>query len=191
MNEPGAEPRAVPRAERRRNTEARILDVARGMFAERGFDRTTIRSVAAAAGVDPALVMQYFGSKRDLFGQAVRVSAGRPADPAGELTELLLDTLGGKLAGLPETSLATLRSMLTHPEAARTARSSLGAQVDRISTAIPAADARLRAALVTMVTVGVVIGRELLDLPELRDAGADQIAALLRPCLRALTDPRA
>ncbi|MFD0509723.1 helix-turn-helix domain-containing protein [Streptomyces aureus] len=60
------------RADRRRATEARILDSARELFAEKGFDRTTIRAVATAASVDPALVMQYFGSKRELFAQSVQ-----------------------------------------------------------------------------------------------------------------------
>lgn len=177
------------RAERRRNTEARILDAARDRFAERGFERTTIRAVAADAGVDPALVMQYFGSKTELFAQAVRVPPDqRPAGAAERLTDELLDILGVKMAGLPETSLATMRSMLTHPEAAERARASLTGQIDQISAAIPAADARLRAALITLTIVGVIIGRQLLDVAELHDVDPERIAALLRPCLRALTD---
>ncbi|WP_279583306.1 helix-turn-helix domain-containing protein [Fodinicola feengrottensis] len=60
----------VSRADRRRNTQERILAEARGLFAERGYERTTIRAVATAAQVDPALVMQYFGSKEELFGRA-------------------------------------------------------------------------------------------------------------------------
>ena len=52
----------VTRAEQRRRTEARILTAARQMFADVGYDRTTIRAVAAAVGVDAGLVMHYFGS---------------------------------------------------------------------------------------------------------------------------------
>lgn len=179
------------RAERRRNTEARILAVARALFAERGFERTTIRAVATGSGVDPALVMQYFGSKQELFDQAVRI----PADSghtggAEELADLLLALLGMKLGGLSETSLATLRSMLTHPDAAEHARASLGTQIDQISAAVEADDARLRAALITASVVGVVVLRELLDLPDLRDATPEQIATALRPALLALADPR-
>ncbi|MFZ1178427.1 MAG: helix-turn-helix domain-containing protein, partial [Mycobacterium sp.] len=48
-------------------TRATILDAARSQFSAHGFERTTIRSIASAAGVDPALVMHYFGSKADLF----------------------------------------------------------------------------------------------------------------------------
>lgn len=185
-------PEARPtRAERRRHTEARILTVARALFAERGFERTTIRAVATGAGIDPALVMQYFGSKQELFDQAVRM----PADPAHtggveELADLLLALLGMKLGGLSETSLGTLRSMLTHPDAAERARASLGIQIDQLSAAVGADDARLRAALITASVVGVIVLRELLDVPDLRDAAPERIAAALRPAMLALADPQ-
>ncbi|MEQ7873798.1 TetR family transcriptional regulator [Sphingomonas sp. ASV193] len=70
------------RAKRRgaADTQAAILVAARKSFAERGFDRTTIRLVAAEAGCDPALVMRYFGSKRGLFFQAVEVELERMPD---------------------------------------------------------------------------------------------------------------
>lgn len=181
----------LPRADRRRATEQRILNAARASFAEHGFERTTIRAIAAAARVDPALVMQYFGSKQALFKQATRIS---PADPlaAGpeHLTELLLSTLGLKIGALPETSLAMMRSMLTHPEAAEAVRVSLDQQIAQISAAIPAEDARVRAALVMATMVGVTISHQLLGLDALRDATPDQIATLLRPCFQALIGSR-
>src|SRR4051794_1553668 len=100
------------RAERRRRTEQRILEAARKLFADLGFERTTIRAVAKAAEVDPALVMQYFGSKQDLFSEAVRV-APAPVAPGDtdELVEQLLDSLGMKMGELPQGSLAMMRSM--------------------------------------------------------------------------------
>jgi AcrR family transcriptional regulator len=178
----------LPRAERRRNTEQRILDAARASFAEHGFERTTIRAIAAVAKVDPALVMQYFGSKQALFKQAARIT---PSDPLAEgpehLTELLLSTLGLKIGELPEASLAMMRSMLTHPEAAETARSTLDQQIEQISAAIPAEDARVRAALIMATMVGVTISHQLLSLDALRDASPEQIASLLRPCFQVLT----
>src|ERR1700757_3915592 len=53
-------------------TRTAILDIARSQFGNHGFERTTIRSVASEAGVDPALVMHYFGSKAELFAAASR-----------------------------------------------------------------------------------------------------------------------
>ncbi|MEV0978015.1 TetR family transcriptional regulator [Streptomyces sp. NPDC049915] len=181
------------RADRRRATEARILDRARELFAERGFDRTTIRAVATAAGVDPALVMQYFGSKRELFTQAVQTLPAPPADAGSDaLVDRLLGTLGLKLGGLPGGALAMMRSMLTDPAAAEYVRDALGRQVAGIGGALPEAeDAELRAALVVTALLGITIGHQLLGLPPLSDAPADRVAALLRPAVRALVEPRA
>src|SRR3954454_22922538 len=69
-----AEP--TSREERRRRTEAAILATARRLFAEEGFERATIRAVAQRAGVDPALVMQYYGSKEGLFAAAMKGAHG-------------------------------------------------------------------------------------------------------------------
>ena len=64
-------PRPGSRAEQRRRTEARILDAAAQAFLTAGYDRTTIRAVASAAGVDAGLVMHYFGSKQELFRRVI------------------------------------------------------------------------------------------------------------------------
>jgi AcrR family transcriptional regulator len=179
------------RADRRRATEARILDSARELFAEKGFDRTTIRAVATAARVDPALVMQYFGSKRELFTQAVQAFPTVPtATDSDALVDQLLATLGLKLGGLPEGALAMMRSMLTDPAAADHVRDLLDRQIEGVSAALPATeDAELRAALAVTALLGVTIGHQLLGLASLRDASADHIAALLRPAFRALAEP--
>ncbi|MGW1811310.1 TetR/AcrR family transcriptional regulator [Streptomyces sp. NPDC002078] len=179
------------RADRRRATETRILDSARELFAEKGFDRTTIRAVATAASVDPALVMQYFGSKRELFTQAVQAFPALPATTGTDaLVDQLLATLGIKLGGLPEGTLAMMRSMLTDPAAADHVRVTLDRQIDSVSAALPAAeDAELRAALFVTALLGVTIGHQFLRLPVLRGAPVDRIAALLRPAFKALAGP--
>ena len=64
-------PRPGSRAEQRHRTEARILDAATQVFFSAGYDRTTIRAVASAAGVDAGLVMHYFGSKQELFRRVI------------------------------------------------------------------------------------------------------------------------
>lgn len=189
--------RPTSRTDRRRATEARILDSARELFAAKGFDRTTIRAVAASAGIDPALVMQHFGSKRGLFTQAVQAPPAPQASGDGEvLLDHLLATLGVKLGGMPDGTLAMLRSMLTDPAAADHARETLGRQITGIGDALPADgddrdgnDAALRAALIVTTMVGVTIGHQLLGLDALRGASADRIADLLRPALDALAHP--
>ncbi|NEC63810.1 TetR/AcrR family transcriptional regulator [Streptomyces sp. SID9727] len=179
------------RADRRRATEIRILSSARELFAEKGFERTTIRAVASAAGVDPALVMQYFGSKRELFGQAVQaLPAPLTAADADDLADQLVASLGLKLGGLPEGTLAVMRSMLTDRAAADHVRAALGRQVDSVGAALPDADdPELRAALMVTALLGVTIGHQLLGLTVLREASAEHIAALLRPAIQALSGP--
>lgn len=188
----GTHSHAHSRTERRRQTEARILAAAREKFAEVGYDRTTIRAVAAAASVDPALVMQYFGSKDELFRQAIHVPPDEalPADPT-KLTELLLSVAGIKLGEPAQSSLPLLRSMLTHPEATERLRAAQARQVEQAGAAIGAEDAELRAALLVAILFGVSVERNLIGLEPLRGATPDQITSLLRPCFQALTDSKA
>jgi AcrR family transcriptional regulator len=177
------------RAQRRRQTEERILAAARDQFAGVGYDRATIRAVAAAAQVDPALVMQYFGSKEALFRTAVPSPTGdEPLELGPErLAELVLDAVRLKLDEPPAGSLALLRSMLTHPEATARMRTDTTRQVHQFATALPDDDAELRAALLIAATLGLSVARHLLDLDTLREASPEQIVALLRPAFHALT----
>ena len=182
------------RAEQRRRTEAGILAAAREMFAELGYDRTTIRGVARAAGVDAGLVMHYFGSKDELFAQATRLPAAESPEPSAPVAEALLASLAGRLDGEPVESLALLRSMLTNPGAAERHRAAATPELDRIAAGIPADDAELRAGLLGAIVHGVLIERYLLRLGGLADASPERIIELLRPCfqtLAGLPDPGA
>src|SRR5215510_7763788 len=135
-------PRPGSRAEQRRRTEARILDAATQVFFSAGYDRTTIRAVASAAGVDAGLVMHYFGSKHELYRRVIDAApvpevSGTPAEAA----EQILAGLADRLASPPVASLALLRSMLTNPEAASAASAGIARYEAQIAQAIPAADA--------------------------------------------------
>jgi AcrR family transcriptional regulator len=181
---PADEPRRT-RAEQRQDTEARILAAARESFASLGYERTTIRAVAAAAGVNAGLVMHYYGSKMELVSRAAMVPEEEL--PAGRPAEALLASLRHRLDDEPVASLVVLRSVLTHAEASEEFRSAAGAWLGRIGAAIPAADAELRAGLISAIINGVVIDRYLLKLSALADAPADDVIALLRPCFESLT----
>jgi len=181
-------PAPTSRAEQRRNTEARILDHARTLFAESGYDRTTIRAVATSAGVDPGLVIHYFGSKRQLFLSAIGSGTALLAGgTAADVAEQLLDRLRGSLIEEPATSLAMLRSMLTHPEAAEEIRTSSRVYKDQISEAIPGAEADLRAEVVSAALVGIVLCRHLIKLDHLAEADPEQVVEILRPAVRSIT----
>jgi AcrR family transcriptional regulator len=175
------------RAEQRQRTETRILAAARRLFAENGYDRTTIRCIAAAAGSDPGLVMRYFGSKEKLFAQAATIPADGPITGSPEqIAELLVTALGEKLADEPAAALAALRSMFTHPEAGLEVRTAMSGQQQQVAALMPGEDAVLRAGLIGALTIGTVIGRHLLQLDGLRDASPEVITALLQPLISDL-----
>ena len=78
-------------------TRAAILDAARRRFASAGYDATSLRAIAADAGVDPAVLLHFFGSKQALF----RAVVGWPFDPARlppELARLDAERAGAQLA---------------------------------------------------------------------------------------------
>ncbi len=181
-------PRPGSRAEQRRRTEARILDAAARVFAAAGYERTTIRAVASAAGVDAGLVMHYFGSKQELFRRVIDAAHTPEVSTApGQVTEQILAALASRLENEPVASLTLLRSMLTNPEAASAAAAAITRYQGEIAQAIPADDADLRAAVISAITLGITVSRHLIKSDELADADPEQVIGLLRPCLLSLT----
>ena len=112
-------------------TREAIADAARQLFAERGFDRTSIRAVAEAAGVDPALVSHFYGSKQQLF-VAVTELPFEPRDVIPQLVAGDRETLGFRFATFLLTVLESdegrsrftglVRAAASEPEAARMVR---------------------------------------------------------------------
>ena len=187
----------LSREDRRLRSEAAILAAARQQFAEAGFERTTIRSVASTAGVDPALVMQHFGSKEALFAAATRLPdepVWGPGTSGPEIPRRAMDEVFDRFESGEErdTALALARNCLTHPGATSAVRDDV--MCDRIATmagAIGGDDAELRAALLNACLMGVTIARYLLELPPLASASREDVTRLLEPALAALTTPPA
>jgi len=180
-------PRPGSRAEQRRRTEARILDAATQVFFAAGYERTTIRAVASAAGVDGGLVMHYFGSKQELFRRVIDAAPVPEVSGApGQAAEQLLATLADRLASEPTASLTLLRSMLTNPEAASAVSAGAARYEEQIAQAIPVGDASLRAAVISAIILGVMVSRHLIKSDELASADPAQIISLLRPCMISL-----
>jgi AcrR family transcriptional regulator len=185
-----AEP--TSREERRRRTEACILQEARRLFAEEGFERATIRAVAARTGVDPALVMQYFGSKEGLFAAAMQGAHGggtartapREEIPAAVLHDVLAKFEG---TGDREAAVTLMRNFLTHPEANRIMRDDVLCSVIRdLAGTIGGTDAELKAALLMSCVAGMTLARYVLELPGLAGASGADVERLLLPALQAL-----
>ncbi len=175
------------RAEQRLRTEARILDAATQAFFAAGYERTTIRGVASAAGVDAGLVMHYFRSKQELFRRVIDAAPVPEVSAApGQAAEQILATLAARLANEPVASLSVLRSMLTNPEAASAMSEAMARYQTQIAQAIPASDASLRAAIISAIILGVTVSRHLIKSDELATADPAHVISLLRPGMISL-----
>ncbi len=175
-------------------TRRRILDAARGVFAQVGYERATIRGIAAAAGVDKSSVIQYFGTKQALFREAVHweIPVGElTSDDPVETTENLVRGMLDAWAADPNSPMAVLlRTSMTSEDAAEILRTHITAQsADAMAATIDAPDARLRAALAGAMLMGIVSQRYILRMPVLKDADADDILRLITPLVRTLLHP--
>jgi len=190
------------RARRRRGprgdgTQAReaILAAARTRFGADGYDRATLRAIAAAAGVDVALVSYYFGSKSDLFVAALQL----PISPAEVLDALLADGTDGLGARLLERLLTVWDEPVSGAPLADVLRSAAGqfdllrdflAQqiVPRLAAAIDAPDAELRATAVASQVLGLLLARYVLRAEPLASAPRAEVVALLAPTIQRYVD---
>ncbi|MEU8024440.1 TetR family transcriptional regulator [Micromonospora haikouensis] len=176
-------------------TREAILDAARAAFAERGFDAASIRSIAAAAGVDPALVHHYFGGKDQLFLAAM----GAPLDPG----ELLPRVLAGDADGVGErlvrtflgvwdspagaAAVALLRSAVSNEWTARLLREFLVTQVLRRvlhHLDVDPAELPLRGSLVASQLVGLALMRYVVRLEPVASAPPETLVAAVGPTVQ-------
>ncbi|PZS25409.1 MAG: TetR family transcriptional regulator [Pseudonocardiales bacterium] len=163
--------------ERSRAAREGILAAARRRFTEGGYERTTIRMVAADAGLDPSMVIRYYGSKDGLFSAAVDVDlrlpdvAGVPPDELGWILARHFVDLWESDFGR-ETLLILLRSAASHPAAAERVRTVFTDQVIPLvrKATGDVADADVRAALLSTHLLGTVLCRYILQLPPVVDA---------------------
>ncbi|RZU72476.1 TetR family transcriptional regulator [Micromonospora kangleipakensis] len=185
---------AAPRARRSDATRAAILRAARERFAADGYDRATIRAIAADAHIDPSMVMRYYGSKEGLFAAAAEFDLRLPdlaGVPSGQLGEVLVRHFLDRWEG-DETLAALLRAASTNPGAAERMRGifadQLGAVVARFGTD-PATTAR-RAGLVASQILGLAFTRYIVGLPPMVDAEPAELVGWVAPTLqRYLTGP--
>jgi len=175
-------------------TRAAILEAARASFAERGYDASTIRGIAGEAGVDPALVHHYFGTKEGLFAASMAL----PMTPGDVLPGVLagpLDDLGERLVRLflavwdepaaRRPLIAVIRSATSHALAATMMREFVEhALVGRIAARLDSHDAHLRASLVSSQMVGIALTRYVLRLEPLASSDHDEVVAAVAPTLQ-------
>ncbi|GAA5079696.1 AcrR family transcriptional regulator [Thermocatellispora tengchongensis] len=178
-------------------TRKRILDAARRLFAELGYEHVTMRLIAAEAGANIALINRYFGAKRELFAEVLAQQGRFPgvldvrdeADLPRALAEYVADRLASD-TGSPV--VATLSRSSSSPEIHELIRDRvdsaiLGPLQDRIT----GPDARLRAGLATALIMGTGTLRQLFGADAVRDydreAVVDRLTAVFTACLTAPT----
>lgn len=176
------------------DTRGQILDVARREFASRGYDGATMRAIARAAGVDPALLHHYFGTKEQVFVAAMQL----PRSPGEALPAVLagdVDALGERLCrfvlglwadpAFREPMLAMLRSATTSEQGAAMLREFVGrAFLARIAGTLDVPDAPLRVTTAAAHMVGIAIVRFVVRVEPLASATEDEIVALVAPTLQ-------
>ncbi|WP_285248164.1 TetR family transcriptional regulator [Pseudarthrobacter sp. efr-133-R2A-89] len=178
-----------------------MLDAARKLFAEHGFDGTSLRQVARAAGVDPAMIHHFFNGKDELFALSVelpadpeQVLAGMAESDPGQRAELMVRTVlrlwespaqAGLLAFLRGTIGSTARTSLLREAVARRV-------ISRITASVPGPpeEVALRGNLVATQIVGLMMVRYVVRLEPLASAPAEDVVRLVAPTVqRYLTGP--
>lgn len=176
------------------DTRDRILASARNLFARNGIDKTSIRAIAKDAGVDPALVHHYFGTKTQLFAAAIHI----PIDPMaviGPLREVPIEQLGSVLPSIllslwdsemGKGFIAELRSLLAGNEVSlirsflqEVITAEVGSRVDN-----PPGSGKVRVQFVASQLVGVVMARYILELDPFKSLPVEQIAETIAPNLQ-------
>lgn len=176
---------ALKRSDR---TKAAILVAARERFAADGYAKATIRAIAAQAGIDPSMVMRYYGSKEKLLAAAASFELELP-----DLTTIPPASWGDVLAHhlvarweRNDTLVALLRVAATQDFAAERMRDLFAGQVTPLAAAVEPdpARARTRAGLLATQMLGLVLTRYVLELPPVVALTADELAAWLSPVLQ-------
>ena len=184
-----------------------VLNAARAAFASRGYAVTTVKSVAAAAGVAPAVVKSLYANKERLFTAAMRL----PFDPADAVPELLAPGLEGMGERLVRLTLALVSDDAVRRDLVRVLRSDAAAGaatdgssvdqlramtefmsasvLDRAVAALGVPDARLRGSVVSSYLMGIVMSRYVVKMEPLASASDDDIVAMVGPAVQALLDP--
>jgi AcrR family transcriptional regulator len=180
-------------------TRGAILEAARRRFAEAGYDGASIRAIAADAGVDPAVVLHFFGSKDGLF----RAAVGWPFDPAAVAAQITApgpDGIGARVARVflgfwedPTTRaslLALLRSAMTHEASAALLREfAVRHLFVQLTGLVGGPQGELRVNLAAAHLIGVAVLRYALRVEPIASASVDELVAWLTPPLTHYLGP--
>ncbi|ORA80201.1 TetR family transcriptional regulator [Mycobacterium malmoense] len=182
------------------DTRNEIVATARRLFADSGYDKTSVRDIAAGSGVDPALIRHYFGSKAELF----RSTMGWPFEPA-EISARIArgdrDDIGARLTRVffeaweqPDSRaslLAILRGAATHNESAALVRQFIQGQLyPQLARLLTGTDTELRIDVAMAQLLGIAYLRHVLQVEPIASAPVDELIARVTPIVTAHLTPR-
>jgi AcrR family transcriptional regulator len=167
-------------------TKATILAAAKQRFAGSGYERATIRAIAADAKIDPSMVMRYFGNKDQLFAAAADFDLQIP-----DLIDIDRKELGGRLAAhfvdrweRDEALVVLMRSSTTNDAAAQWMREIFSSQLRPAIAAIVRDDASRRAGLIATQMLGLALCRYVLRLPPVVEMSREELTGHLGPTIQ-------
>jgi AcrR family transcriptional regulator len=175
-----------------------ILDAARTRFARDGYAGATIRKIAADSGVDASLVMQFFGSKEQLFREVMtftpsalsRISEAfdGPEETLGErVTRAFLEVWDGP-GQESEPFVAVLRAAISNEQASTQLRELIQARVTHdLGPRDPELTVRLE--IVSSMLIGVIVGRRIVHVDALVEQDRESLVRLLAPAVQAVLNP--
>ena len=167
-------------------TKEAILAAARERFSVDGYERATIRAIAADANIDPAMVMRYFGNKEKLFAAAAEFDLRLPdvtSIPRSEVGRRLATHVLDRWDG-DETLMALLRASVTNPAAVDRMREIFATQLGPAVLAIAPDDPATRAGLIASQVLGLALTRYVLRLPPVTAMDRDTVIAWIGPTLQ-------
>ncbi|HEU5157875.1 MAG TPA: TetR family transcriptional regulator [Streptosporangiaceae bacterium] len=177
-----------PRPRRSDATKTAILAAARERFAAEGYERATIRAIAADAGIDPAMVMRYYGSKDRLFAAAAEFDLRLP-----DVTAMPHEEIGTRIVGHflsrweeDETLMALLRAAVSNEAARERLQAIFTDQVAPVMAPLAPdpAQAGERAGLLATQMLGLALCRYVLGLPPIVHMSRADVVAWLAPTVQ-------
>jgi AcrR family transcriptional regulator len=171
-------------------TRARLLAAAREQFLRHGYRATSLRAIAAQAGVDVMLIKRYFGSKEQLFAEATDVSDNVEAvrrAPDDLVGGAMIERVLSARRDVDGPLFALLRSSGDPAVVARLNDQLETGLTRNLSRRIKADEPRLRADMVTALLLGIGVLRALLNKDPIASADDSDIAAIFTEAFEALT----
>jgi len=168
-------------------TKAAILAAARERFGRAGFQGATIRAIAADAGVDPAMVMRYYGNKDKLFAAAAEFNLRFPDFAAADRAQVGRSVVRHFLERWEgdEALVILLRSSATNGEAAQRMQEVFWTQLQPLAaTLVPAEESGVRAGLIATQILGMALCRFVLRLPPVVEMTREEIVEWLGPTIQ-------